>query len=180
MGSTDVAPCARNARQLARLLAALGALVMTACVYGEIYTTRPGDTTALSGKVSGVTGTSGGVPLERLGVYEEIDANHLIGEEIISRLVEDERFDEWGDLRITARITGFRLRSTANVVLWSNWTGADELAGEVDIKLGENHTNYYNFELTARQEGAFKFSAKSRLRSLARALAERVSALFGE
>jgi hypothetical protein len=179
MDSANVPPRARNTRPLAQLLVMLGALAMTACVHGELYTTRPGDTLALTGKVSGVTVTSGGVPLERMGVYEEIGANHLIGEAIISRLVEDGHFDESGDLRIIARITGFRLRSTANVILWGDWTGVDELAGEVDIQLGEDHTNYYGFELSAKQEDVFKATAKSRLRSLGGALAEKISALFG-
>ena len=59
-----------------------------------------------------------------------------------------------------------------------NYTGVDRLVGEVDIQLGDGHTNYYEFELSARQDVVFKASAKSRLRSLARALAEKISSLF--
>jgi hypothetical protein len=178
MDSANIPPYARNARPLAQLLVLLGTLAMTACAHGEIVTLRPGETAALSGKVSSVTVTSAGVPLERLVVYEDIDANRTIEETIVSRLVEDDHFDESGDLKISVRINGFRLRSTGNAFWAGAMAGIDKLEGEVDIQQGEGHTNYYDFKSSGSEEWYFKYGSGARFRSLARVLAEKISMLF--
>jgi hypothetical protein len=180
MDLADTTPCARNARPLAQLLVLLGVLAMTACAHGEIVNMRPGETAALSGKVSSVTVTSAGVPLERLVVYEDIDANRTIEETIVSRLVKDDHFDESGDLRVSVRITGFRLRSTGNAFWAGAMAGIDKLEGNVDIQQGEGHTNHYDFKSSGAEEWYFKYSSAARFRSLARVLAEKISTLLDD
>ena len=178
MDSANVVPCTQNTRPLAQLLVLLGALTMTACAHGEIVNLRPGDTAALSGKVSGVTVTSAGVPLERLSVYVDIDGNRTIEEAIVSRLVEDGHFDESGAVQISVRITGFRLRSAGNAFWAGAMAGVDKLEGEVDIQQGDGHTNYYEIKSSGAEEWYFKYSATARFRSLTRVLAEKITALF--
>ncbi len=178
MDSANIPPGARSGRSLANFCGMLVALAMTACAHGQITNMRLGDTAALSGKVSVVTVTSEGVVAERRSVYERLDADRRIEEAIVSRLVEDDHFDESGDLRVSVRVTGFRLRSAGNAFWAGYMAGVDKLEGEFDIQQGEGHTNHYAFQLSGAEEWYFKYSATARFRSLSRELAEKISTLF--
>jgi hypothetical protein len=156
----------------------LAALALTACAHGRITAISPGDTAALSGRVSSVTVTSDSVLSDRRRVYDELDADRAIEKAIISRLVEDGHFDESGDTRVSVRITEFRLRS-AGSAFWAGFmAGVDMLDGEVDIQQGEDSNNRYTFKLSSSEEWYFKYGAAARFRSLANELAEKITTLF--
>jgi hypothetical protein len=81
-------------------------------------------------------------------------------------------------MRISVRITEFRLRP-AGSAFWAGFmAGVDMLDGEVDIQRGEDSTKRYTFKLSSLEEWYFKYGAAARFRSLARELAEKIATLF--